>query len=197
MSAQPDHIHALDLPIPKTETLDPDIKGAFNHLQREDGFIPNVLKAYSFDLEKLRPFMQMYNNLMLADSPLSTLEREMIGVVVSSLNRCVYCLTSHGAAVRKLSGDPILGELLVQNYRVAKLSPRHRAMLDFAVKVTESSHRITEADREALRKAGFDDRGIWDIAAVAGFFNMSNRMSNALDMIPNEEYHYQHRARPG
>ena len=105
MSAQPDHIHALNLPIPKTETLDPDIKGAFNHLQREDSFIPNVLKAYSFDAEKLRPFMQMYNNLMLADSPLSTLEREMIGVVVSSLNRCVYCLTSHGAAVRTLSGD--------------------------------------------------------------------------------------------
>jgi len=193
MSAQQDHIHALDLPIPKTETLDPDIKGAFNHLQREDGFIPNVLKAYSFDLEKLRPFMQMYNNLMLVDSPLSTLEREMIGVVVSSLNRCVYCLTSHGAAVRTLSGDPILGELLVQNYRVAKLSPRHRAMLDFTVKLSAEPWAVEEEDRTRLRKAGFSARDIWDIASVAAFFNMSNRVASATDMRPNTVYHRQAR----
>jgi len=196
MSSQQDYVHALDLPIPEVDALEPDIKGAFNHLLREDGFVPNVLRAYSFDADKFRPFLKMYNNLMLADSPLSTLEREMIGVVVSAINRCVYCLTTHGAAVRTLSGDPILGELMVQNYRAAKLSPRQRAMLDFAVKITEASNSITEADREALRKVGFDERAIWDIAAVAGFFNMSNRMANALDMVPNSEYHYQGRQRP-
>jgi uncharacterized peroxidase-related enzyme len=196
MSSQKEYIHALGLPVPEIDTLEPDIKGAFNHLMREDGFVPNVLKAFSFDLDKLRPFMQTYNNTMLADSPLSTLEREMIGVVVSSINRCVYCLTTHGAAVRVLSGDPILGELLVQNYRAAKLSPRHRAMLDFAAKMAEESYRITEADREALRKAGFDERGIWDITAVVGFFSMSNRMANALDMVPNAEYNFQARAKP-
>lgn len=194
MSLQQERLHALNLPVPETDALDPDIKGAFNHLLRVDGFVPNVLKAYSFDAEKFRPFLKMYNNVMLMDLPLSTLEREMIGVVVSSINRCVYCLTTHGAAVRGLSGDPILGELMVQNYRAARLSVRHRAMLDFAVKVTEASYAITEADREALRKAGFDDRAIWDIAAVVGFFNMSNCMANALDMVPNTEYHFQGRA---
>ena len=194
MSPSPERLHALNLPVPELDALEPDIKGVFNHLLREDGFVPNVLKAYSFDAEKFRPFLKMYNNVMLMDSPLTTLEREMIGVVVSSINRCVYCLTTHGAAVRGLSGDPILGELMVQNYRAARLSVRHRAMLDFAVKVTEASYAITEADREALRKAGFDDRAIWDIAAVVGFFNMSNRMANALDMVPNTEYHFQGRA---
>ena len=196
MPSRTERLHALSLPVPELDALEPDIKGAFNHLLREDGFVPNVLKAYSFDAEKFRPFLKMYNNVMLMESPLSTLEREMIGVVVSAINRCVYCLTTHGAAVRVLSGDPILGELLVQNYRAAKLSPRHRAMLDFAAKVTEESYKITEADREALRKAGFDDRAIWDITAVIGFFNMSNRMANALDMVPNTEYHFQTRAQP-
>ncbi len=196
MSSQKEYIHALDLPVPELDALEPDIKGAFNHLLREDGFVPNVLKAYSFDAEKFRPFLKMYNNVMLMDSPLSTLEREMIGVVVSSINRCVYCLTTHGAAVRVLSGDPILGELLVQNYRAASLSPRHRAMLDFAAKMAEESYRITEADREALRKAGFDERAIWDITAVVGFFSMSNRMANALDMVPNAEYNFQARDKP-
>jgi uncharacterized peroxidase-related enzyme len=188
MSSQQERLHALNLPMPGIDALEPDIKGAFNHLLRVDGFVPNVLKSYSFDAEKFRPFLKMYNNVMLMDSPLSTL--------VSSINRCVYCLTTHGAAVRTLSGDPLLGELLVQNYRVASLGTRHRAMLDFAVKVTEASYAITEADREALRKAGFDDRAIWDITAVVGFFNMSNRMANALDMVPNAEYHFQGRAHP-
>ncbi len=194
--SQPDYIHALGLPIKETSELDDDVRAAFDFLEREHGLLPNVLKAYTFDQEKLRPFMQMYNNLMLADSPLSMLEREMIAVVVSSLNRCVYCLTSHGAGVRNLSGDPVLGELMVMNYRVAKLEPRQRAMLDFAVKVTEASYAITEEDRNALRKVGFDDRAIWDISAVASFFNMTNRMSSALDMIPNKEYHFRDRSRP-
>jgi uncharacterized peroxidase-related enzyme len=113
----------------------------------------------------------------------------MIAVTVSSLNRCYYCQVAHGAAVRELSGNPMLGEQLVMNWRIAGVTPRQRAMLDFAAKMTEASHRMTEDDREALRAHGFTDRDIWDIAAVAGFFNMTNRIASATDMRPNDEYH--------
>jgi len=135
----------------------------------------------------------MYNDLMLAPSGLSKLEREMIAVAVSAHNRCYYCLVAHGAAVRELSGDPALGELMAMNYRAARLSRRERAMLDFAVKLTAESWTIEEADREDLRRAGFTDRDIWDIATVAGFFNMTNRVASATDMRPNSVYHGQAR----
>jgi len=187
---QPEYINALSIPVKEKNDLDADIQEAFTHLEEEHGVIPNVLKSYTFDQEKLRPFMQMYNNLMLTESELSELEREMIAVVVSAQNKCFYCLTTHGAAVRLYSGNPQLGELLVMNYRVAQLDPKQRAMLDFAVKVTEQSHQIEEEDRAVLRRHGFSDRGIWDISAVASFFNMTNRMASAIDMIPNPEYHH-------
>lgn len=157
------------------------------------GMIPNVLKAHAFDINKLNAFAALYNDLMLADSGLSKLEREMIAVVVSSVNRCFYCLVAHGAAVRELSGDPKLGEMLVMNYRVAALEPRQRAMLDFAEKMTTASATIEERDRQALRDAGFSERDIWDIANVAAFFNMTNRVASATDMRPNDEYHAQFR----
>jgi uncharacterized peroxidase-related enzyme len=112
---------------------------------------------------------------------------------VSAHNRCYYCLVAHGAAVRQLSDDPALGELMVMNYRAARLSKRERAMLDFAVKLTAEPWLIAEEDREALRRAGFTDRDVWDIAAVAGFFNMSNRVASATDMRPNSVYHAQGR----
>ncbi|WP_249691855.1 peroxidase-related enzyme [Stappia sp. WLB 29] len=161
----------------------------FDKCREKLGMVPNVLAAYAFSEAKLSAFTQMYNDLMLADSGLSKLEREMIAVAVSAVNRCFYCLTAHGAAVRQLSGDPELGELMVMNYRVAELSPRHRAMLDFSVKLTERPAEILEDDRQGLRDAGFSDRDIWDIAAVASFFNMSNRMASATDMRPNPDYH--------
>lgn len=157
------------------------------------GFVPNVLRAYAFDMPKLEAFVAMYNDLMLAPSGLSKLEREMIAVAVSSYNRCYYCLVAHGAAVRQLSGDPALGELMVMNYRAARLSKRQRAMLDFAVKLTAEPWTVEEEDRAALRKIGFTDRDIWDIAAVAAFFNMSNRVASATDMRPNTVYHGQAR----
>ena len=105
------------------------------------------------------------------------------------MNHCYYCLTAHGAAVRQLSGDPALGEMMVMNYRAADLTPKQKAMLDFAVTLTEAPSMIEEADREALREAGFTDRDIWDIASTAAFFNMSNRVAAAVDMRPNPEYH--------
>jgi len=184
---------ALDIPLPETSALDDDLKAYFNKCEEKLGMVPNVLRAYSFDANKLRAFMDMYNDLMLADSGLSKLEREMIAVVVSSINHCFYCLASHGAAVRKMSGDPILGEMLVMNYRVAPLDARQRAMLDFAAKMTTASATIEEPDRQALRDVGFNDRDIWDIANVTGFYNMTNRVASATAMQPNEEYHAQSR----
>lgn len=161
----------------------------FDICQDKLGMIPNVLKAYAFDIDKLNAFTAMYNDLMLGQSGLSKLEREMIAVVVSSINRCWYCQVAHGAAVRALSGDAKLGEAMVMNYRVADLTPRQRAMLDFAAKLTTASAEIEEPDRQALRDAGFSDRDIFDIAGVAGFFNMTNRVASAIDMHPNDEYH--------
>ena len=173
--------------------LSPAMQAYFAKCQEKLGFVPNVLSAYAFDNAKLETFVAMYNDLMLSDSGLSKLEREMIAVAVSSQNRCYYCLTAHGAAVRQYSGNPLLGEQMVMNYRVARISKRQRTMLDFAVKLTASPWSVEEGDRERLRRAGFSDRDIWDISAVAGFFNMSNRVASATDMRPNTVYHGQAR----
>lgn len=186
---QPDHVTALNIPLPDTGELDPDMRKYFRVCEEKLGLVPNVLRAYSFDQDKLRVFANFYNGLMLGESGLSRLEREMIAVVVSSANHCYYCLVAHGAAVRELSGDPELGEMLVMNYRVAPLDDRQRAMLDFAHKMTVAPDAIAEPDRESLRGHGFAEADIWDIAAVASFFNMSNRMATAVDMMPNREYH--------
>jgi uncharacterized peroxidase-related enzyme len=171
----------------------PAMAAYFDKCREKLGFIPNVLKAYAHDMAKLEAFVAFYNDLMLAPSGLSKLEREMIAVAVSADNRCFYCLTAHGAAVRQISGLPELGELMVMNWRAAGLPPRQYAMLEFAEKLTRSSAHIEERDRQALREAGFSDAEIWDIAAVASFFNMSNRMASAVDMRPNDEYHAQAR----
>jgi uncharacterized peroxidase-related enzyme len=181
---------ALDLP---RGTLSAANQAYFDKCLEKLGFVPNVLVAYAHDDAKLSAFAAFYNDLMLAPSGLSKLEREMIAVAVSSVNRCYYCLTAHGAAVRQLSQDPVLGELMAMNHRAADLPPRHRAMLDFAVKLTEAPHLIGEGDRQGLREVGFSERDIWDVSAVAAFFNMSNRMASAVDMRPNAEYHAQAR----
>ena len=183
-------ITALDL---QPAELTPAMRAYFDKCMEKLGFVPNVLRAYAFDMPKLEAFIAMYNDLMLAPCGLSKLEREMIAVAVSAENRCYYCLTAHGAAVRALSDDPVLGELMVMNYRAARLDRRQRAMLDFAVKLTTQPFAIEEADRQAVRSGGFSDRDIWDIAAVAGFFNMSNRVATATDMRPNSIYHGQKR----
>ncbi len=183
---------ALDLPAAEVE-LDERQRKYLDVCQEKLGFVPNVLQAYAWHGAKFAGFTNMYNELMLGDSGLSKLEREMIAVVVSSVNHCYYCLTAHGAAVRQLSGDPALGEQMVMNYRAARLSQKQRAMLDFAWKLTERPAEIDEPDREILRQAGWSDRDIFDIGAVASFFNMTNRMASATDMRPNREYHSQAR----
>jgi uncharacterized peroxidase-related enzyme len=181
-----DSVTALDLP-----PLDPlpERTAKYFAICREKlGLVPNVLTAYAFDTAKLDAFTALYNDLMLGESGLSKLEREMIAVVVSSINRCWYCQVAHGAAVREL-GTPDLGEMMVMNWRVAPLDARQSAMLAFVERVTLASAQITEEDREELRSAGFGDRDIWDIASVAGFFAMSNRVASATGMQPNAEYH--------
>jgi len=184
-------VTALDLPM--MDPLPEATKKYFDICEDKLGMIPNVLKAHAFDANKLNSFTALYNELMLADSGLSKLEREMIAVVVSSYNNCFYCQVAHGAAVRELSGDPSLSEKLIMNYRVATLTPRQRAMLDFALLVTKASATVEEADRANLRDHGFSDRDIWDIANVTAFFNMSNRVASATAMQPNEDYHAQGR----
>jgi uncharacterized peroxidase-related enzyme len=173
--------------------LGPAMAAYFATCEQKLGFVPNVLKAYAFDEAKLSAFVAIYNDLMLAPSGLSKLEREMIAVTVSSHNHCYYCLTAHGAAVRLLGQDPVLGELMAMNWRAARLSQRQRAMLAFAHKLTAEPGAVEEGDRAALRQAGFSERDIWDIAAVTGFFNMSNRIASATDMRPNPAYHTQAR----
>lgn len=186
-----DGVTALDLPI--VDPLPEDVQKYFDICDEKLGMVPNVLKAYAFDMEKFRAFSMMYNELMLGESGLSKLEREMVAVVVSSINRCWYCQVAHGAAVRELSGDPALGEAMVMNWRAAGLDPRQTAMLTFAENVTRASAETTEADRDALRAHGFTDQDIWDIAATVGFFSMSNRMASAVGMQPNAAYHAAHR----
>ena len=182
---------ALDLP-----TADPLPEGTrkyFDVCVEKLGLLPNVLRAYAFDTAKLDAFTAMYNDLMLGESGLSKLEREMIAVLVSAINRCWYCQVAHGAAVRQLSGSPELGEAMVMNWRAADLDARTTAMLEFAERAATDSARIGEADRQAMRDAGFSDRDIWDVASVVGFFSMSNRIASATGMRPNPEYHAQAR----
>lgn len=186
-----ENVWKLDLP--PVEPLPERTQKYLAICEEKLGIVPNVLRAYLFDMAKFDGFIAMYNDLMLGESGLSKLEREMIAVVVSSINRCWYCQVAHGAAVRDLSGDPALGEAMVMNYRAAPLDARTRAMLDFAALVTEASAKVGEADREGLRGHGFSDRDIFDIIAVVGFFSMSNRVASATGMEPNPEYHAQAR----
>jgi uncharacterized peroxidase-related enzyme len=173
----------------KQAPLTPEMAAYFEKCEQKIGFIPNVLTAYAHAMPKLETFAAFYNELMLAPSGLTKLEREMIAVAVSAENRCWYCLVAHGAAVRALSSRPELGDALAFNYRIAEIEPRQRAMLDFSVKMARASAEIVEADRQALRDAGFTDADIWDIAATASFYAMSNRMASATGMVPNPEYH--------
>ena len=184
---QPTHVTAL---ADADEALLPEeLRPYFAKCRDKLGFVPNVLRAWLIRPEKLRHFVRMYDELMLAPSGLSKLEREMIAVAVSAWNRCYYCLVAHGAAVRKLSGDPQLGEMMAFNHRVAELPPRQRAMLDFAVLLTEAPHRVDAAARQGLRDVGFGDADIFDIVEVAAFFNYTNRVAHGVDMMPNAEYH--------
>ena len=182
-----ERVHALRLPDQRRNP--PEIRAVFARCVEKIGFVPNVLRSYTLRPRKFEPFRRYNNELMLGESGLTVLEREMIAVVVSCVNHCHYCLVAHGAQVRVLSGDAALGDQLVANYRAAPLDRRRRAMLDFVWKLSEGPESVGAADRAALRRAGFDDADIFDIAEVAGFYNMTNRLAAAIDMRPNREYY--------
>ena len=164
----------ISLNLKSVNPLPENIQKYFKLCKEKLGLIPNVLKAYSHNTEKLNAFTNMYNEIMLAESGLSKLQREMIAVVVSSINKCFYCQVAHGASVRELSKNPELSEELIMNYNIANISDKDKAMLEFSDKMTSSSYKIQEEDRNILREHGFTDADIWDIASVVGFFNMSN-----------------------
>ena len=173
-----------------------DQKNASNYLKvvnEKIGFVPNVLKAFSNFPKQFEGFTKLYNSIMLGESGLSKLEREMIAVTVSSENQCFYCLAAHGATVRELSQDPQLGERLASNFEAANLSKKHKTMLLFARNLTRNPSIVNEEDRRALNKVGFNDRDIWDISLVIGFFNMTNRLAIASEMEPNDIYHKMYR----
>ena len=191
---QPDHIVKVP-PLPDPEALDDATKKYFAICEEKLGLVPYVLRAYTANLEKLRNFSSFYNTLMLDEENcgLTKLEREMISVVVASANHCYYCLVAHGQAVRQLSGDAQLGEMMVMDYRVADLDQRQRAMLDFAWKLTVTPHDIGDDDRQGLRDASFTDHDIFDICDTVAFFNYTNRVAHGIGMMPNPEYHAMNR----
>ena len=174
---------------PKLELLDAEMKNYIKVCKDKLGMVPNVILANASDPERLKTFVNFYNRLMLKEGYLSKLEREMIAVVVSSCNKCFYCLIAHGAAVRQLSKNPILGDELMINYRAAHLNEREKLMLDFSTKLTDSPSKVVKSDRDILRKANFLEEEILEIVEVASFFNMSNRIAIGTDMRPNSEYH--------
>jgi uncharacterized peroxidase-related enzyme len=175
--------------VPEERTLPEDIQELYAKNREKPGFVPNVFQAYSLRPEQLRGFIALYDSIMEADSGLTKAEREMIAVAVSAENHCFYCLVSHGAILRIRSKDPILADTIAANYRAADLTPRQRAMLDFAVKITRASDTCADEDIDALRALGFGDEDIMDIIQTAAFFNYSNRVASALEMRPNREFY--------
>tara|TARA_Y100001936_G_scaffold57821_1_gene56984 strand:- start:82 stop:669 length:588 start_codon:yes stop_codon:yes gene_type:complete len=186
------YIWDLDIQ-PQLKLLDKEMKRYIEVCNEKLGMVPNVILANATDPERLKNFVNFYNRLMVKEGHLSKLEREMIAVVVSSYNKCFYCVVAHGAAVRQLSKNPILGDQLSINYKSAKLNKRQKLMLDFSVKLTESPHKIENLDRETLRKNRFTEEEILEIVEITSFFNMSNRIASGTDMKPNEQYHNMNR----
>jgi uncharacterized peroxidase-related enzyme len=176
------------LDIPGADEVPDEVRELWAKPLEKLGFVPNVLRAYAIRPRHLELWNQFYDELMRGESGLTKAQREMIAVVVSTANRCHYCIVSHSAALRKLTGDPILVEQLQTNHAYAKVDPRERAMLDFALKLTERSSTCTEADVDALREAGWTDEDVMDIAEVTAMFNFTNRLASGLGWRPNPEY---------
>jgi uncharacterized peroxidase-related enzyme len=181
--------HIAWVHVPGEDEVPEEVRTLWDRAEEKLGFVPNVLRTWALRPEHLLRWRKHMDELLKGESGLTEAEREMIGTVVSATNRCFYCVTSHSAAVRLLTDDSVLADALSSNYRHADLSERQRAMLDYAVKITEAAHTCTEADVEALRRLGFSDEDVMDIAEVAAMFNLTNRMANALGWVPNAEYH--------
>ena len=176
-------------PIVESATLSPEVQTLFATLNEKLGFVPNVFRAFAWRGRRFDLWRAHFEDLMQPSPGLGKAEREMISVVVSMQNQCLYCLVAHGFAVRALTKDPVLGDRITFDYGRAGLEDRQVAMLDYAVKITLEPHTCEEADIEDLREFGFSAEDIWDIAEIAAMFNFTNRLASATGMIPNPEYH--------
>ena len=183
------HLTKLNLDYDGKKDGEDQVENYLNIVNDKIGFIPNVLGAFAKFPKQFEGFTKLYNSLMLGESGLTKLEREMIAVTVSSENHCFYCLVAHGSAVRELSNDPQLGERIAANFRSAELPEKQLELLNFTKKLTRDPSEISESDRIKLREVGYTDRDIWDISAIIGLFNMTNRLASATEMEPNDNYH--------
>lgn len=177
-------------PVPALTDLPADIRERIEQVQAKAGFVPNVFLALAHRPAEFRAFLAYHDALLLKeDSGLSKGEREMIVVATSGANHCLYCVVAHGAILRVYEKKPLVADQVAINHHKADITPRQTAMLDFALKVTQASHEIGEADFDALRAHGFNDEDIWDIAGISAFFGLSNRMANVMSLRPNDEFY--------
>jgi uncharacterized peroxidase-related enzyme len=188
MATAPDPVSCF--PVPALEEVPEDIRDRMLAVQEKAGFVPNVFLLLARRPAEFRAFVAYHDALMDKREGLTAAEREMIVVAISSANQCQYCVVAHGAILRIRAKDPTISELVGSNWRKAdNVTPKQKAMLGFALKVAQEAHLVSEADRQALRDAGFNEEEIWDIAAIAAFFSMSNRLANATELRPNREFH--------
>jgi uncharacterized peroxidase-related enzyme len=176
-------------PVPELKDLPEDIRARILAVQEKSGFVPNVFLTLAHRPDEFRAFFAYHDALMEKEGGLSKAEREMIVVATSGANQCQYCVVAHGAILRIRAKNPLVADQVAVNYRKADITPRQKAMLDFAMKVALESYAIGDADFEALRAHGFADADIWDIGAIAAFFALSNRMANMISMRPNDEFY--------
>jgi len=189
MSAATTKPTASRFPVPRIEQLPEDIRSRLLAVQEKSGFIPNVFLTLAHRPDEFRAFFAYHDALMERDSGLTKAEREMIVVATSSANQCHYCVIAHGAILRIRAKNPQIADQIAVNYRKADITPRQRAMLDFAMKVSRQPHMISDADLAEIASYGFNDDDIWDIAAISAFFALSNRMANVTAMRPNDEFY--------
>ena len=176
-------------PVPKLNNLPEDIRETILDLQEKSGFVPNVFLALANRPDEFRAFFAYHEALMEKEGGLTKGEREMIVVATSAHNECIYCVVAHGAILRIREKNPQLADQIATNYRKADITPRQKAMLDFAVKVSKSSHEINNADIDDMRELGFSNDDIWDIGSISALFALSNRMANLTSMRPNDEFY--------
>ncbi len=176
-------------PVPKLKDMPSDIRARIEAVQEKSGFIPNVFLVLAHRPDEFRAFMAYHDTLMDKSEGLTKAEREMIVVATSAANQCQYCVIAHGAILRIRAKNPLVADQVAINYRKADITPRQRAMLDFAMKVALEAQKVGDEDFKALKKEGFSDDEIWDIGAIASFFALSNRMANLTAMRPNDEFY--------
>jgi len=176
-------------PVPEFNSLPEDIQVRLLAVQEKAGFVPNVFLALAHRADEFRAFFDYHDALMEKEGGLTKGEREMIVVTTSGLNQCLYCVVAHGAILRIREKNPLLADQIATNYRNADITPRQKAMLDFAVKVSTQASEVSDAEMEEVRQHGFSDEDIWDIGAIAAFFALSNRMANLTAMRPNDEFY--------